>query len=180
MKAELGIHRVLMSAATVTSCCALALRPPATLSMEVLVPVGLLGAFGGIPARPGPLNRRDRHVVIALGIVPFLLVRIIGPPLPAEITLLTLVTPTVAAITEEAFFRRFVYGWLEAWGAAVAVAGSAFLFAIIHIPAYGSGVVFIDFGAGLIFGYQRWVSGTWVVPAATHAVVNLMQLPWSP
>jgi membrane protease YdiL (CAAX protease family) len=170
---------MLVAAATVASCGALTLRIPATLSMDVLVPVGLLGAFGAVPARTGSLTRPDRHLVIALGLVPFLLIRIVGPPLPAEITPMTVFAPTVAAITEEAFFRRFVYGWLEARGPALAMVGSAILFAVIHIPVYGPGVVFIDFGAGLIFGYQRWISGSWVAPAATHAIVNLIQLPWS-
>jgi hypothetical protein len=29
-------------------------------------------------------------------------------------------------------------------------------------------------GAGLLFGWQRWASGTWTVPAATHAVANAL------
>jgi membrane protease YdiL (CAAX protease family) len=35
----------------------------------------------------------------------------------------------VAAVAEEAFFRRLVYGWLASWGAAAAVLGSAVAFA---------------------------------------------------
>jgi membrane protease YdiL (CAAX protease family) len=173
-------QRILVPVATVAACAALALRTPATLSMRVLVPVGLLGAFGGVPMSPRPRIRADRLTVIGLGVAPFVLVRLFGPPLPATMTLATIAAATIAAVAEEALFRRFVYGWFEPRGAALAVAGAAFFFAAIHIPVYGSGVVFIDFGAGLIFGYQRWATGGWAAPAATHVIVNLLQLPWAP
>jgi hypothetical protein len=32
----------------------------------------------------------------------------------------------------------------------------------------------VDLGAGLVFGWQRWASGTWTVPAATHAADNVL------
>jgi membrane protease YdiL (CAAX protease family) len=173
-------RRILVPVATVAACVALALRTPATVSIGVLVPVGLLGAFGGVPTSPRLLIRGDRLAVIGLGVAPFVFVRLFGPPLPALMTSATIAAATIAAVAEEALFRRFVYGWLERRGATVAVAGAAFLFAVIHIPVYGSGVVFIDFGAGLIFGYQRWATGGWAAPAATHVIVNLLQLPWVP
>jgi hypothetical protein len=31
----------------------------------------------------------------------------------------------------------------------------------------------VDLGAGLLLSWQRWASGTWTVPAATHAAANL-------
>jgi hypothetical protein len=31
----------------------------------------------------------------------------------------------------------------------------------------------IDFAAGLVLGWQRWATGTWTAPAATHVFANL-------
>jgi membrane protease YdiL (CAAX protease family) len=80
----------------------------------------------------------------------------------------------LAAVGEEALFRGALYGALRRWGAPVAVAGSALLFALVHIPSYGPAALPVDLGAGLLFGWQRWVSGRWTVPAATHAAANLL------
>jgi hypothetical protein len=32
----------------------------------------------------------------------------------------------------------------------------------------------VDLGAGLLLSWQRWASGTWAVPAATHVAANLL------
>ena len=32
----------------------------------------------------------------------------------------------------------------------------------------------VDLGAGLVFGWQRWATGSWVAPAGTHAAANLV------
>jgi membrane protease YdiL (CAAX protease family) len=80
----------------------------------------------------------------------------------------------LAAVAEEALFRRLAYARLERFGAVVAVVGSAVLFGLVHVPAYGLSALPVDVGAGLLFGWQRWVSGTWTVPAATHAFANAL------
>lgn len=81
----------------------------------------------------------------------------------------------LAAVAEEAFFRRLLYGWLERWwGAPVAVVLSALAFALVHVPLYGVSVLWLDFGAGLLLSWQRWASGSWGAPAATHVVANVM------
>lgn len=81
----------------------------------------------------------------------------------------------VAAIAEEAFFRRFMYAWLDRWwGSATAVAASAVAFAVVHVPLYGVAVVWLDLGAGLLLSWQRWATGSWAAPAATHAAANLL------
>jgi membrane protease YdiL (CAAX protease family) len=87
---------------------------------------------------------------------------------------LALVLGIGAAIAEELFFRRLVYGTLAAWHPIVAVVGSAVLFALIHVPLYGAAVFWVDLGAGLLFSWQRWASGDWRAPAATHAVANIL------
>jgi membrane protease YdiL (CAAX protease family) len=80
----------------------------------------------------------------------------------------------VAAVAEEAFFRRLVYATLEPGGAALATLGSAALFAAAHVTVYGFWVLPLDLAAGLVLSWQRWATGTWTVPAATHVVANLM------
>jgi membrane protease YdiL (CAAX protease family) len=79
-----------------------------------------------------------------------------------------------AAMAEEAFFRRFLYGWLLRWGALVAVVATAAAFAAVHVPMYGVGTLALNTAAGLLFGWQRWAAGTWTAPAATHAAANLL------
>ncbi len=77
-------------------------------------------------------------------------------------------------MAEEALFRRVAYGVLEPYGAVTAVAVTALLFALIHVPLYGVVAFPVDLGAGLLFGWQRWAAGTWTVPAATHAAANCL------
>ena len=96
----------------------------------------------------------------------------IAVPLPWSAAALPL--SLLAAVAEEALFRRLAYARLERFGAAVAVLSSALLFGLVHVPAYGLAALPVDVGAGLLFGWQRWASGTWTVPAATHAFANAM------
>ena len=95
-----------------------------------------------------------------------------GVPLPHGAPVIAL--GVAAAVSEELFFRRLVYGALEAWGPAVGIVGSAVLFALVHVPLYGVPVFWVDLGAGLLFSWQRWASGDWTAPAATHAVANVL------
>ncbi len=103
-------------------------------------------------------------------------VRAIAPPIHAAYTSEAFVANIVAAIAEEAFFRRFVYGWLASRGEGFAIVGAATLFALIHVPIYGFGVLPIDFAAGLLLGWQRRESGTWTSSAVTHIVANILQM----
>jgi len=80
----------------------------------------------------------------------------------------------LAAVAEEALFRRLLYARLARYGAVVAVLGSATLFALVHLPAYGTAALPVDLGAGLLLSWQRFASGRWTVPAVTHAVANLL------
>jgi membrane protease YdiL (CAAX protease family) len=82
----------------------------------------------------------------------------------------------VAAVAEELLFRRALYRVLLVRGEAVAMLGSAGLFALAHVPNYGWQVLPIDFAAGLIFAWQRHMTGTWTAPAVTHSMANLVQV----
>jgi membrane protease YdiL (CAAX protease family) len=80
----------------------------------------------------------------------------------------------LAAVAEEAFFRRFVYDALLPGGATLAVVGSALLFALAHVTVYGWWVLPIDLAAGFVLSWQRWATGSWKVPAVTHVLANLL------
>jgi membrane protease YdiL (CAAX protease family) len=97
-----------------------------------------------------------------------------GPVIPVRLGPQTLALNSLAAICEEAFFRRFLYGRLAAFGAVTAVAATALLFALIHLPAYGMASFWVNVGGGVLLSWQRWASGTWTVPAATHVLANLL------
>jgi membrane protease YdiL (CAAX protease family) len=99
---------------------------------------------------------------------------IAGPSVPSPWAVAALPLSLLAAVAEEALFRRVAYARLERFGVVFAIAGSALLFGLVHLPAYGLAAMPVDVGAGLLFGWQRWASGTWKVPAATHAFANAM------
>jgi membrane protease YdiL (CAAX protease family) len=169
---------------------ALAARVPSTWAVMVTAAVGLVGLLAPIDA-PTPAPARHRASVanwlgaVALGLAAMLLAarlpgllglrphgagRIVSRVAPAAVA-----ASVVAAVAEEMFFRRLVYGWLAAsWGAAVAICGSAVAFAAIHVPVYGFAVLPIDTAAGLLLGWQRWVTGGWSASGLTHVVANLI------
>ena len=168
----------LVPAAILCGCVALAIRPPVVWSASVVVvAVGTIGALAPLPAhrdvRPGPARV---IAAIALGVLAFATARAITTPLPMPVTTLTVGATIVAAVAEEIFFRRLVYGWLASAGDTVAIIGAAVLFAAVHVPAYGVRVFPLDLAAGVIFGWQRWATGGWAAPALTHAAANVLQL----
>jgi membrane protease YdiL (CAAX protease family) len=140
--------------------------------------LGLAAVCASAPPRAarasgGPL---PWPLALGLGLAAVTAVAVAIRPVPAgpagtAAVLLTL----AAAVAEEALFRQALYRWLAARGGAVlAVAGGALLFALVHVPFYGMAAFPVDLGAGLLFGWQRWSSGRWSVPAATHAAANLL------
>jgi membrane protease YdiL (CAAX protease family) len=117
--------------------------------------------------------------------------RMAGPVPPLGSGAVALSLGLLAAVAEEALFRGALYAWIQRWattagrrwrggwwGAALppslAVVASAVAFALMHLPSYGPAALPVDLGAGLLLGWQRWASGRWTVPAATHAVANLL------
>lgn len=135
--------------------------------------IGLASLAVPSPAeRPSPLSPA---VVLGLGLVAVAIATVVaGSPAPSPWGAATLPFGVLAAVAEEALFRRAAYGRLIRFGAPVAVVASAALFALVHLPAYGTTALPVDLGAGLLLSWQRWASGTWTVPAATHAAANLV------
>ena len=133
----------------------------------------VLSVSAAVPAEGHvPLSR---GLVMAVGVAAVTLTTVLGGPhIPLVVGSVGLGLNVAAAISEEAFFRRFIYGRLLGFGVPLAIAGSALLFALVHVPFYGWVAFWVDLGAGLLLSWQRWASGGWTAPAATHAAANLL------
>jgi membrane protease YdiL (CAAX protease family) len=113
--------------------------------------------------------------VLAVGLIGVALAAMAaGTSVPLPVGVATLPLSILAAVAEEALFRRTAFEALERFGAIAAVVGAAVVFAAVHLPLYGVAAFPVDLGAGLLFGWQRAASGTWTAPAATHAAANLL------
>jgi membrane protease YdiL (CAAX protease family) len=144
-----------------------------TLATVVLFGAMLAGSLL-VPVAPG---RRRLPPAIALGVGAAALglaVWASGRPLPARYDHWMLPLVILGAVAEEALFRRVGFAALEPAGAVIAIGVTSFLFAAIHLPLYGVAAFPVDLGAGLLFGWQRWASGTWTTSAATHSLANVL------
>lgn len=132
-------------------------------------------------ADAGPRLRTARSLsawaaVTAAGIAVFAAGRALAPLPAAPVTAAGAAGAIIAAVAEEAFFRRLLYGRLERWGAGLAVGASALAFAAVHVPLWGWHTAPLNLAAGLVLGWQRHQSGGWTAPAATHAAANLLAM----
>ena len=136
--------------------------------------LGVVGALGPVPV----VRRATARVcwsTLAVGVAVFAAGRLIGGGhRPAVPTGTVLLLNSMAAISEELFFRRLVQGVLARRGAVLAAAGSALLFAAVHVPSYGFWVLPLDLGAGALLAWQRAATRRWTIPAATHVIANLL------
>ena len=136
----------------------------------------LLGSVAVLAPVPGRTRRFLGPVVVTVAGVAAVVIAasVNGPALPLPRTAEILVLNAVAAVSEELFFRRLLFGGLLRYSPLAAVCGSAALFALVHVPIYGTAAFPVDLGAGLLFSWQRWASGGWGAPAATHVFANLV------
>lgn len=160
----------LAGAATFAALALLVLRRPGWGATGLVAAAGLVAL--AVPVRSGSA---PAHVWVAFTAAGIAACAVVGLGSPGvRTTAVGLGASIIAALAEEVVFRRTLYGWLAAHGAAVAIGAGAVAFALVHVPAYGWGVVPIDLGAGIVFGWQRWATGTWTAPAATHVAANLI------
>ena len=138
------------AALVVVGCVLLEARPalvaaspaPAATLVALFVALLLVGAWWPIPTAScestPATGRAGAAAVVALGVGAFAVGRLVGgghAAVPA--TMVLVLTNTLAAVAEEAFFRRLCFGLLAPAGVAWAVAGSALLFAVVHVTTYG-------------------------------------------
>lgn len=145
-------------------------------TLLALFPALLITGAGWPLGNAGPAAGRRRVVaVLGAGVLAFALGRVLGGGhSPAPFTVRIVALNSLAAVAEEAFFRRLAYGLLSPSGPAFAIGASALLFAIVHVTVYGWWVLPIDLAAGVLLGWQRAASGRWWVPAVTHVVANVL------
>jgi len=140
----------------------------------VAVLIAILAGSLIVPV-PDDRARLRPRLVLAIGLAAFGLALVTGGrPVPAPYVAWALPLSLLAAVAEEALFRRAAYGALQRHGAVVAIGLTALAFALVHVPLYGVAVFPVDLGAGLLLSWQRWAAGTWTVPAATHGAANLL------
>lgn len=130
------------------------------------------------PVAPGAAASRSAAVAaFALGSLAFVAGRaLVDVPLRPAGLGVAIALNGLAAVAEEAFFRRYLYGLLAPLGAALAVGGTAVAFALAHVTVWGWWVLPLDLAAGLILSWQRAASGRWSVPAASHVLANTLAL----
>lgn len=153
---------------------ALAARRVDPTAPLVVLLVGAGGLAASVPRHEADVTARTWLAVVALGTAAVAAVALGSRGFSMHWYPVGAVAALGAAVAEEVFFRRFLYGWLLRWGSAVAVGAAAVAFALVHVPAYGIETLALNTAAGLLFGWQRWAAGTWTAPAATHAAANLL------
>jgi len=141
------------------------------------VALGVAGAAWPV-ARNGRAGLSTSLAVLALGAAGFALGRAaVDVPLRLTGLAVAIALNALAAVAEEAFFRRYLYGLVAASGGpAVAVVVTAAAFALVHVTVWGWWVLPLDLAAGLVLSWQRAATGRWSVPAATHVLANTLAL----
>jgi membrane protease YdiL (CAAX protease family) len=151
---------------------ALGLRPPER--GRVLLTIGLLGGAYAILITWGILLQ-------ALGIEP-------DTDLPEQtyedirpIIALVILSVILAPISEETFFRGFVFGSLRwRWGFLLAALASGALFSLAHIGNPGYIVVLPSIvGIGALFAWGYYFSGSLYPPIIAHLLFNLSSVTYS-
>jgi membrane protease YdiL (CAAX protease family) len=153
--------------------------------LAVAVPALVVGYLALLAAallagerNPGPVGRGAPlgwGVVLGVGLLAVVGAMVVGGPVgDRRVGVVAGGVALLAALAEEALFRRLLYDRLLRFGVVVAVVGSAVVFALAHLPAYGVAAMPVDLGAALLLSWQRYASGRWTVPAVTHAVANLL------
>jgi membrane protease YdiL (CAAX protease family) len=127
------------------------------------------------PPTPAPRAPLGWGVTLGIGVAAVLAAGVAAGPAPdRRVGALAAGIAVLAAVAEEALFRKLLYDRLLRFGVVAAVGGTAVVFALVHLPAYGVAAMPVDLGAALLLSWQRYASGRWTVPAVTHAVANLL------
>jgi membrane protease YdiL (CAAX protease family) len=118
--------------------------------------VGILGAV--VLCVPAAL----RHVDGAVATLP------LGDYLPWALGVV------VVAVAEEALLRGSLFTAIDQRaGTAAAIGVTSLVFALLHAPLYGWGVVPLDLAVGVWLGALRATTGTVTAPALAHALADL-------
>ena len=137
--------------------------------------LGSVAVAGVLVPVPSDRARLPRWIVLGIGLAGVVAAALAaGRPVAFPSSAWAIPLALLAAVAEEALLRRVLYARLQPAGTTVAIGVTAVLFALLHVPLYGWAAFPVDLGAGLLLSWQRWASGTWTVPAGTHAAANLL------
>lgn len=133
------------------------------------------------PWRPDAPRFRDALAGIAGGAVLVLpalyfrattLVPVLGFPASSFPTWVVIVG--TVALAEELLLRGALFAALDAtWGVNAAVAVTATIFALLHVPLYGWGALPLDLAAGVWLGGLRAATGSVSAPAVAHLLADV-------
>ncbi|MGZ8571695.1 MAG: CPBP family glutamic-type intramembrane protease, partial [Actinomycetota bacterium] len=138
------------------------------------IAAAILVASVVVPVPAAPRHLHPVWVVVVGAVAVAVAALRAGPVVPVPWAGVALPIAVLAAVAEEALFRRVLHAALAPHGALVAIVGGAMLFAAVHVPLYGWAALPVDLGAGVLLGWQRHAAGTWTAPAATHAFANVL------
>jgi membrane protease YdiL (CAAX protease family) len=173
-RADLATAAILVGAAMLLLTRPTIAQGPAPALTLSLCYLAIGAAAMAIPVTEDVPVLRPSLVLLAGVLAVLVVVALVGPGVPIRSGWTGASVAALAGIAEEALFRRLLYDRLARGGAIAAVVGSALAFALLHAPLYGIAVLPVDLGAGLLLSWQRWASGTWTVPAATHVAAQLL------
>ena len=170
--ATVPTHRACLStpwAPAVVGIVALLARPwllPAAVGVEwrvaFFIALGLAGAAWPL-VRPElrPAGLVASVAVLCMGTAAFALGRaLVDVPVRPSALAVAVALNALAAVAEEAFFRRYLYDLLvRSGGTAVAVVLTAAAFALVHVTVWGWWVLPLDLAAGLLLSWQRAATG---------------------
>lgn len=81
----------------------------------------------------------------------------------------------VVAFAEEMFFRGVLFDAIsKSLNSYAAVLITSVLFALLHLPLYGWRSLPLDFAVGIWLGCLRLVSGSFISPAISHIIADLL------
>ena len=163
-------------AAVVLGITALTFRNAMYQSVVATALVGIAGIVPAIQRRAARISAARWTIVTSAGCAAFAIGRLVSGSPGFRASAPAILTLMIAAVAEEAFFRRFLYGILEQRSTMLAISVSAILFALVHLPLYGIRALPINLAAGLLLSWQRWASGSWTSSMASHVFVNLIQI----
>ena len=164
---------VLGAAALLLSRAVLTLGPAPTLTLSLCY-LAIGAAALAVPVtEDAPAVHPPLVLLVGVAAIAGILL-LVGPGVPIRFGWTGAPVAALAGVAEEALFRRVLYDRLSRFGTILAIVGSAVAFTLLHVPLYGIAALPVDLGAGLLLSWQRWASGTWTVPAATHVAAQLL------
>ncbi len=149
---------------------------PAAVAFSAILVAAAMWAGARFTRIPWPgvaLGIGAATALVGLSLVGLPAVRV-GPRTVASVLLWWAPLVAVVAAAEELVPRGVLFGALrDRRGDAVAVAVTAVLFAVIHLPLYGLPSLAIDLCVGLFLGCLRVASGGVAAPLVAHVLADL-------